>query len=164
MIWHAYEPMAFGINEYQYFLGQINPAKLELLLPTWIYFCWSEGTTSFTRSFTANVTIPTSISQPFRSWVAIFHLSPSMTCLSQRSYDMPGLAALMNASEGDFRISVSGRDMSGHDWNSLVGIYMVDMGKLSNNMKSPYTKCYIWHFGARWYAMTPHHTSSHYTN
>ena len=44
------------------------------LLPTWIYSCRSRETVSCALSFTTNVTISTSISQTFRSWVAIFHL------------------------------------------------------------------------------------------
>ena len=45
------------------------------LLPTWIYSCRSGGTVSCALPFTTNVTISTSISQTFCSWVAIFHLS-----------------------------------------------------------------------------------------
>ena len=39
----------------------------------------------------------TSISQTFHSWVAIFHLRQSMAFLSHSSYDIPGLAPLINA-------------------------------------------------------------------
>ena len=48
------------------------------LLPTWIYSCRSRVTVSCALPFTTNVTISTSISQTFRSWVAIFHLRQPM--------------------------------------------------------------------------------------
>ena len=48
------------------------------LLPTWIYSCRSRVTVSCELPFTTNVTISTSISQTFRSWVAIFHLRQPM--------------------------------------------------------------------------------------
>ena len=48
------------------------------LLPTWIYSCRSRVTVSCTLPFTTNVTILTSISQIFPSWVAIFHLRQPM--------------------------------------------------------------------------------------
>ena len=48
------------------------------LLPTWIYYCRSEGTVSCARPFTTNMTISTSISLTFRSWAAIFHLRQPM--------------------------------------------------------------------------------------
>ena len=66
------------------------------LLPTWIYSCRSRVTVSCELPFTTNVTISTSISQTFRSWVAIFHLRQPMVFLSHNSYGMPGLAPLMN--------------------------------------------------------------------
>ena len=66
------------------------------LLPTWIYSCQSRVTVSCELPFTTNVTISTSISQTFRSWVAIFHLRQPMVFLSHSSYGMPGLAPLMN--------------------------------------------------------------------
>ena len=47
------------------------------LLPTWIYSCRSRVTVSCALPFTTNVTISTSISQTFRSWVAIFPSSPA---------------------------------------------------------------------------------------
>ena len=64
------------------------------LLPTWIYSCRSRVTVSCELPFTTNVTISTSISQTFRSWVAIFHLHQPMVFLSHSSYGMPGLAPL----------------------------------------------------------------------
>ena len=66
------------------------------LLPTWIYYCRSRVTVSCALHFTTNVTISTSISQTFRSWVAIFHLRQPMVFLSHSSYVMPELAPLMN--------------------------------------------------------------------
>ena len=49
------------------------------LLPTWIYSCQSRVTVSCAIPFTTNKTISTSISQTFRSWVAIFIFS-SLCC------------------------------------------------------------------------------------
>ena len=46
--------------------------------------------------FTTNMTILTSISQTFRSWVAIFHLRQSMACLCHSSYGKPSLAPLIS--------------------------------------------------------------------
>ena len=51
---------------------------------------------ALTLPLTTNVTISTSISQTFRSWVAIFPLRQPMVFLSHSSYGMPGLAPLMN--------------------------------------------------------------------
>ena len=55
----------------------------------------SRVTVSCELPFTTNVTISTSISQTFRSWVAIFQLRQPMVFLSHSSYGMPGLAPLM---------------------------------------------------------------------
>ena len=44
------------------------------LLPTWIYFCRSEGAVSCALPFTTNLTISSSISQHFRSWAETFYL------------------------------------------------------------------------------------------
>ena len=87
-------------------------------LPTWIYSCRSEGTFSCALPFTINVntTIATSISQTFRSWVAVFNLRQPMAFLSHSSNGMPGLAPLINVlflERCDFHISSSYRDMSG---------------------------------------------------
>ena len=43
----------------------------------------------------------------------------------------------------DFRVSVSGRDMSGNVWKRPSGSSMVDMGISSNIIKSPSPKCYM---------------------
>ena len=48
------------------------------LLPTWIYSCRSRMMVSCALPFTTNVTISTSISQTFHSWVVIFHLRQPM--------------------------------------------------------------------------------------
>ena len=61
------------------------------LLPSWIYSYRSRVTVSYALPFTTNVTISTSISQTFRSWVAIFLLRQPMVFLSHSSYGMPGL-------------------------------------------------------------------------
>ena len=66
------------------------------LLPTWIYYCRSEGTVSCALPSTTNVTISTSISQTFRSWAATLYLHQHIAFLSHSSYGLPGLALLMN--------------------------------------------------------------------
>ena len=78
------------------------------LLPTWIYSCRSEEMVSCTLPFPTNVTIPTSISQTFRSWVAIFHLRQPMAFWSHSSYGMPGLAPLMNVYRGRLLLRTPG--------------------------------------------------------
>ena len=53
-----------------------------LLLLTWNYSSLSRGTVNFWVPFTTNEMISISILQTFRSWVAMFHLRPSMTFYS----------------------------------------------------------------------------------
>ena len=116
------------------------------LLPTWIYSCRSRLMVSCEFPFTTNVTNSTSISETFRSWVAIFHLRQPMVFLSHSSYGMPGFAHLMNVLfQGwrDFHLSSSDRDMSWNGWNRPSGSFMVDMGISSNIMKSPSPECYM---------------------
>ena len=48
------------------------------LLSTWIHSCRSRVTVSRALPFTTNMTISTSISQTFRSWVSIFLLRQAM--------------------------------------------------------------------------------------
>ena len=127
------------------------------LLPTWIYPCQPGGAVSCALPFMTNVTISTSISQTFLSWVAIFDLRQPMVCLSQSSYGMPGLAPLTIVSfweRCDFHVSFMGRDMSGNVWNRPLGSSMVDMGISSNIMKSPLPNV-TWLSGTRSYTMTP---------
>ena len=55
--------------------------------------------------------------------------SPTCDVLAHSSYDMPGLAPLMNVlfwGQQAFRISFSGRDMSMNVWNCLLGSSTVD--------------------------------------
>ena len=116
------------------------------LLPTWIYSCRSRVTVRCDLLFTTNMTISTSISQTFRSWVAIFNLRKPMVFLSHSSYGMPGFAPLMNVlflGRSDFHLSSSGRDIAWNVWNRLSGSFMVDKGISSNIMKSPSPKCYM---------------------
>ena len=116
------------------------------LLPTWIYSCRSRVTISYALSFTTNVTISTSISQTFLSWVAIFLFRQSMVFLSHSSYGMPGLAPLMNVLFSrwrDFHLSSSERDIWWNVRNRPSGSFMVNMGISLNIMKSPYLKCYM---------------------
>ena len=85
--------------DFENFLGQMYPTELEIkrrrratpLLPTWINSCRSRVTVS---SALYDVTISTSISQTFRSWVAIFHLRQPMVFLSHSSYGIQGLHLL----------------------------------------------------------------------
>ena len=91
------------------------------------------------------VTISTSISQIFLSWVAIFHLRQPMVRLSCSSYCIPGLAPLMSVlfrEWRDFHVSFSGRGMSGKVWNCPSGSSMVDMG-ISSNIESLSPKFYM---------------------
>ena len=86
----------------------------------------------------ANVTISTSTSRTFLSWVAIFHLRQPMVCLSHSSYGMPWLGPLMNVlfwEQRDFHVSFSNRDMSGSIWNRPSGSCIVYMRISSNIMK-----------------------------
>ena len=100
---YRYKDDVLSINNphFENYLGLMYPAEFEIkdttpLLPTWIYSCRSRGTVSCALPFTTNVTISTSISQTFRSWVAIFHLRQPIVFLSHSSYGMPGLAPPMN--------------------------------------------------------------------
>ena len=104
------------------------------------------GTVSRALPFMTKVTILTSISQTFYTWVAIFHLRQPIVCLSHNSYGMPGLAPLMNNlfwERRDFNVSFSHNDMPGNVWNRPSGNSMVGMGMSSNIMKSPSPKCYM---------------------
>ena len=79
-----------------YLLQMLFWQRVTPLLSTWIYSCRSRVTVSCALPFATNLTISPSISQTFRSWVAIFHLRQPMVFLSHSSYGMPGLAPLMN--------------------------------------------------------------------
>ena len=68
----------------------------------------------------------TSISQTFRSWVAILHLRQPMAILSHSPYGMPELAPLMNVlfwGRRDFHLSSPDRDMSGNVLWSIWGYH-----------------------------------------
>ena len=122
------------------------------LLPTWIYSCRSRVTVNCTLPFTTNVTISTSISQTFHSWVAIFHLRQPMVFLSHSSYGMPGLAPLMNVlflGRRDFHLSSSDRDMSWNVWNRPSESCMVDQTLWSLPLPNV-----TWHSGTWPCAMT----------
>ena len=96
---HAYILASFStwsvINnpDFANYLGQMYPAELEIKDTT--ESNTSRVTVSCALPFTTYVTISTSISQTFRSRVAIFHLRQPMVFLSHSSYCMPGLASLM---------------------------------------------------------------------
>ena len=102
-------------------------------------------TVSCALSFTTNVTILTSKSQTFRSWVAIFHVRQPMMFLSHSSYGMPGIDGMNVLFKGrrDFQLSSSNRGMSWNVWNRPSGSFMVDMRISSKIMKSPSPKCYM---------------------
>ena len=135
------------------------------LLLTLIYSWRSKGTVSCALPFTTNVTISTSISQTFRSWVAIFHLHRPIMFLSHSSYGLPGLAPLMNVlflGRRDFHLSSSDRDMSWNVWSRPLGSFMVDIGISSNIMKSLSPKHYmtfwditIYNVALNWPDITP---------
>ena len=90
--------------DFENYLGQMYPAELEVKDTTESntsasyldLLLRSRVTVSCELPFTTNVTIWTSISQTFRSWVAIFYLRQPMVFLSHSSYGMPGLDLLMN--------------------------------------------------------------------
>ena len=139
------DELSINNPDFENYLGQMYPSELEIkdttesntLLPTLIYSCRSRVTVSFAPPFTTNVTISTSISQTFRSWVAIFHLRQPMVFSSHSSYGMPGLAPLMDVlfwGRRDFHLSSSDRDMSWNVWNRPSESFMVDIGILSNIM------------------------------
>ena len=87
-----------------------------LLLPTWIYSCRSGGTISFALlPFKANVTIFTSISQTFRSWVVILKV---------------------------MRLSIK-LPVQGYVRECLGLSRMVDTRIVSNNIKSHFNECYL---------------------
>ena len=116
------------------------------LLPTWIYSCRSRVTVSCALPFTTNVTISTSISQTFRSWVAIFHLRRPMVFLSHSSYRMPGACYshecfILRAVRLSSKLLGQGYVMERLKRPS--GSFMVDMGISSNIKKSPSPKCYM---------------------
>ena len=84
------------------------------------------------------------MSWTFRSWVAIFHLRPLMTFLSER-YDMLVSLFYIFLQRWNFPISFSGRTacMSWNTWNRIQRSSTVDMGILSNNMKSSSPEFYM---------------------
>ena len=90
--------------DFENYLGLMYPAELEIKNTTesntsasYLDLLLSTGRDGQLRTpFTTNVTISTSISHNFRSWVATFHLRQPMAFLSHSSYGMPGLALLMN--------------------------------------------------------------------
>ena len=90
--------------DFENYLGQMYPAELEIKDTTesntsasffdLLLSIESDGqlrTSLYDKRDDFNFHIKT-----FRSWVAIFHLRQPMVFLSHSSYDMPGLAPLMN--------------------------------------------------------------------
>ena len=118
------------------------------LLPTWIYSCRSKVTVSCEFPITTNVTISTSISQTFRSWVAIFHLRQPMVFLSHSSYGIPGLAPLMNVME---RSKSSLRKFYGR-YGDLIKHYEVSLSQMLHDI--------LGHDHIQWYPQL----IRHYTN
>ena len=90
--------------DFDNYMGQMYPAELDIKDTTesntsasYFDLLLSIGReVSCAHPFTTNVTISTSISQTFRSWVAIFHLRQPLEFLSHSSYSMPGRASLTN--------------------------------------------------------------------
>ena len=68
-----------------------SASYLDLLLSM-----WRDGQLYTSLPFMTNVMISISMSQIFRSWVAIYQLRPPMESLSHSLYDMPGLAPRMD--------------------------------------------------------------------
>ena len=101
---------------------------------------------SCARPFTTNLTISTSISQIFRSWLATFHLRQPMVFVYHNGYDMPGLAPRLNDSFWvlcDFHKSFSNSDMSGDVWNRLSGSFMINIWNLIKQYEVSPPKCYM---------------------
>ena len=116
------------------------------------------GMDSCALPLTTNVTISTSISQNFRSWVAISHLRQPMVCLSHSSYGFPGLAPRRNVlfwEWHDFHVSFSSRDLPGNVCNRPSGISMVDMGISSKIYEFLLLWNVTWHSGTWSYTVTP---------
>ena len=118
------------------------------LLPTYIYTYPSGGTISCALPCTTKKTISTSISQKFRSWVAIFHLHQPMAFLSHSSYSMPGLASLMNVLF--FHLSSSDSLKSSHSPEVLWSIWESHQTFWSLPLKNV-----TWHSGTWPYTVTP---------
>ena len=95
---------------------------------------------NFTLPFTTNEIISVSTSQTFRSWVVIFHLRRPMAFLSLSLYDKHGCAPRMNVlslGPDDFPVSYANKDTLWNAWNRHSGSFMVNMGILFSNIKSP---------------------------
>ena len=86
-----------------------------------------------------NVTISISMSQIFRSWVAIFQPCPPMASLFHSLYGMPGLAPRMDVlswGRSDFQISFSNRKFYGR-YGDLIKQYEVSLTRMLNDILWP---------------------------
>ena len=109
---------------------------LELGRLTALYIFFFTGTVNYILSFMTNVTISISISQIFRSCVAIYQHRPPLASLSHSLYDIPGLAPPMNVifwGRHDFQISFSNSDTSRNTWNRHWRSFI--MGMLSSKIE-----------------------------
>ena len=131
---------------------------------TWIFPCRSKMTVSCAPPFTSNVTISTSISQTFLSWVAIFHLRQPMVFLSQliryaracSSYEWILRAARLSSKllgQGYVveRLKSSLRKFYGRYWD-LIKHYEVSFSKMLHDI--------LGHNHIQWHAQL----IRHYTN
>ena len=136
------EPLwsALAVSMWLKFLRSKTRLRATPLLPTWIYSCRSRVTVSCALPFTTNVTISASISQTFRSWVAII---PSLPAYGVFISQLILYARACSSYEYYCFILRADRDMSWNVWNRPSGSFMVDMGISSNIMKSPFPKCYL---------------------
>ena len=114
------------------------------LLPTWIFPCRTGGMFSCGLPFATNMTMSTSLSYTFRSWVAIFPLrQPWRFNITTRMVCQGFLLLLMLYSE---RAQLSCKllsDMSGIVWNRISGNSKVVMGLSWNIIKFRSFKCYL---------------------
>ena len=150
---YRYIDDALSINnpEFEYYLGQMYPAELEIKDTT-------ESTTfasylDLLLLIVRDGQLQTSIYDkrddfnfhitnfPLLSiFVVICNLRRPMAFLSLNLNDTPNLAPRLNVlfwGPGDFPVSYWNRDTSWNAWNSLSGSFMVDIGFFYNNMKSP---------------------------
>ena len=122
-----------------------NPSVFYFDLLLSIYL--SRETISCTLPFKTNETSSTSMSKAFRSWVTVFLLYQPMAFLSHSSYDMLGLAPLMNVlfwGRCDLQIIFLGSDMSGDVLNCLLWCFILIS---LYNMKSLSPQCYMTFWG-----------------
>ena len=129
------------------------------LSPTYITFCPSGVKVSRALPFTTNMTISTSISQTFLSWVAISNLHQPMVCWSHSSNSMPGLPPLMHVLVWErcvFHVNVPGQGYVLERLKSSLKKFYGQYGIQLNLMKSLSSSLSEMLHSGRWsYTVTP---------